>query len=100
LGQSPINMPRITLLRGFGITALLYLLFLLRLPPLPMAEETRNQLLPVIPLWTIVSLGAYCLWDLGWGVATFGDCQGAYEELLRDIVQAKDEMRAKGVSVD
>jgi hypothetical protein len=30
----------------------------------------------------------------------FGDCEAASEELKKEIIQAKKELRSKGVSID
>ncbi|KAF7310362.1 Dolichol-phosphate mannosyltransferase subunit 3 [Mycena chlorophos] len=55
---------------------------------------------PLIPWWLLVSFGSYSLGSLGWGLFTFRDCPEAYEELLKEISLAKDDLRSKGVSVD
>jgi dolichyl-phosphate mannosyltransferase polypeptide 3 len=47
-----------------------------------------------------VSFGAYSLSSLGLGLLRFRDCPEAYESLLAEISQAKNELRDKGVSVD
>lgn len=53
-----------------------------------------------LPLWAIVSLGAYLLFKLGWGVFTFNDVPEAYKELQDEIEQAKADLKKKGVTVD
>ncbi|KDQ62884.1 hypothetical protein JAAARDRAFT_358579 [Jaapia argillacea MUCL 33604] len=79
----------------------LYLLVFFSFLSVPfVSEEVVGQLLPVIPWWLLVAFGSYSLWSLGWGLWTFRDCPEAYEELLLEITQAKEELRAKGVSVD
>ncbi|KAF7306322.1 Dolichol-phosphate mannosyltransferase subunit 3 [Mycena indigotica] len=55
---------------------------------------------PLIPWWLLVSFGSYSLWSLGWGLFTFRDCPEAYEELLKEISQAKDDLRSKGLSFE
>jgi dolichyl-phosphate mannosyltransferase polypeptide 3 len=47
-----------------------------------------------------VSFGAFLLFRLGYGVATFNDVPDAYKELMGQIEQAKKELSAKGVSID
>ncbi|KAJ6614867.1 dolichol-phosphate mannosyltransferase subunit 3 [Mycena sp. CBHHK59/15] len=63
-------------------------------------EGAVKQILPLIPWWLLVTFGSYSLWSLGWGLFTFRDCPEAYEELLREISQAKDDLRSKGLALD
>ncbi|KAL0952198.1 hypothetical protein HGRIS_008807 [Hohenbuehelia grisea] len=63
-------------------------------------QEVAQKVLPALPWWLLVSFGSYSLWSIGWGLFTFRDCPEAYTELLGEIAQAKNELRAKGVSVD
>ena len=53
-----------------------------------------------LPFWALVSVGAYLLFKLGYGVYTFNDVPDAYKELMGQIEQARTELRAKGVDVD
>ena len=47
-----------------------------------------------------MTLGAYLLGKLGWGVLTFNDIPEAYKELMGEIEEAKKDLRSKGVDVD
>ncbi|KAF9219841.1 dolichol-phosphate mannosyltransferase subunit 3 [Gyrodon lividus] len=79
----------------------LYLLALFSVMPIPFIEpEVSAQILPLIPWWLLVAFGSYCLWSLGWGVFTFRDCPEAYHELLKEINDAKNDLRGRGVTVD
>jgi dolichyl-phosphate mannosyltransferase polypeptide 3 len=53
-----------------------------------------------LPLWSIVSFGAYLLFKLGYGVFSFNDVPEAHEELMKQIEQAKADLRKRRVSVD
>lgn len=53
-----------------------------------------------LPLWSIVSLGAYLLFKLGYGVMTFNDVPEAHRELMAEVEIARKELKAKGVDVD
>ena len=73
-----------------------------------------------IPWWALVTFGSYSLWSMGWGLWSFRDCPDALEELMgvsrrihcvvsditnhdrsrQEIAEAKQDLRAKGVSVD
>jgi dolichyl-phosphate mannosyltransferase polypeptide 3 len=48
----------------------------------------------------LVSCGAYLLFKLGWGVFTFNDVPKAHAELMKEIDEARIDLRAKGVDVD
>jgi dolichyl-phosphate mannosyltransferase polypeptide 3 len=53
-----------------------------------------------LPVWALVSFGAYLLFKLGWGVFTFNDIPGEYESLMAEIDLAKKDLRSKGVDMD
>ncbi|KIH93646.1 dolichyl-phosphate mannosyltransferase polypeptide 3 [Sporothrix brasiliensis 5110] len=76
----------------------LYLSLYLELIPLPAIIQT--EIVPVLPFWFIVALGAYILARLGWGILTFNDCPEAHKELVEEIELARADLRRLGVSVD
>jgi len=47
-----------------------------------------------------VTFGAYLLAKLGYGVLTFNDVPEAHQELVKQIEQARVELKKKGVEVD
>lgn len=53
-----------------------------------------------LPFWALVSFGSYLLFKLGWGILTFNDVPNAHKELIREIEQAREELRSKGINVD
>ena len=53
-----------------------------------------------LPLWALVSFGAFLLGKLGYGVLTFNDVPAAHDELMRQIQTARGELQKKGVEVD
>ncbi|RSH80474.1 uncharacterized protein EHS24_009054 [Apiotrichum porosum] len=78
-----------------------YLLMLINVLPVPfVSAETADQILPVIPWWLLVAFGAFSLTSLGLGLLRFHDTPEAYESLLAEIAQAKNELRDQGVEVD
>ncbi|KAH7882525.1 dolichol-phosphate mannosyltransferase subunit 3 [Phlebopus sp. FC_14] len=80
---------------------IIYLLALFAVLPLPLVStEVSAQILPLIPWWLLVSFGSYSLWCLGWGLFTFRDCPEAYHELMKEIGDAKNDLRSKGVTID
>ncbi|KAF2771471.1 dolichol-phosphate mannosyltransferase subunit 3 [Teratosphaeria nubilosa] len=80
------------------LIASLYMVAFLNLTPLP--SKIQHDIIPVLPIWALVSFGAYLLAKLGWGVLTFNDVPDAYQELMGQIEQAKVDLRKKGVTVD
>ncbi|KAF9458025.1 dolichol-phosphate mannosyltransferase subunit 3, partial [Collybia nuda] len=54
----------------------------------------------LVPWWLLVTFGSYSLWKLGWGIYTCRDCPEAYTELLGEIIQAKNDLRSRGVTED
>ncbi|KAI4126663.1 MAG: hypothetical protein LQ347_004878 [Umbilicaria vellea] len=76
----------------------LYLALYLQLVPL--GAKVQDQIVPVLPFWSVVSFGAYLLFKLGWGVYTFNDVPEAHAELMKEIEIARKELKSKGVEVD
>ncbi|AEO64422.1 uncharacterized protein THITE_2110554 [Thermothielavioides terrestris NRRL 8126] len=76
----------------------LYLVLFLELIPLP--PVIQQDIIPVLPFWSLVSFGAWLLARLGWGMLTFRDTPDAYAELMEEIKLAKEDLRTKGVDVD
>ncbi|TKA75000.1 hypothetical protein B0A55_02640 [Friedmanniomyces simplex] len=76
----------------------LYMVAFLGLAPMP--EKLQTEFIPVLPFWAIVSFGAYLLAKLGYGVLTFNDVPAAHQELVKQIEQARVELKKKGVEVD
>ncbi|KAK1921335.1 dolichol-phosphate mannosyltransferase subunit 3 [Papiliotrema laurentii] len=80
---------------------LLYVLAFFHLIPVPfVSAQAADAILPVLPWWLLVTFGAYSLSSLGLGLVRFHDCPEAYESLLKEIHQAKTELRDQGVDVD
>ncbi|KAK6069887.1 dolichol-phosphate mannosyltransferase subunit 3 [Seiridium cupressi] len=75
-----------------------YLALFLQLVPLP--ESIQTEIVPVLPLWALVSFGAFLLFRLGWNVMTFNDVPEAHKELMAEIELAKKDLRGLGVDVD
>ena len=50
--------------------------------------------------WCLVTFGSYSLATLGWGVLTFKDKEAKYEELLKQIDEAKSFYKSKGLQLD
>lgn len=75
-----------------------YLAFFMQLVPL--TAKVQDEIVPVLPFWTLVSFGSYLLGKLGWGLLTFNDVPEAHKELMGEIEMAREDLRKKGVDVD
>jgi len=83
------------------IFSVAYFLTFFAFIPVPfVSKDHAEEILPVLPWWLLISFGSYSLWSLGHGLYTYRECTDAYTELLREVSQAKSELRVKGVSVD
>ncbi|CAK9787234.1 dolichol-phosphate mannosyltransferase subunit 3 [Cutaneotrichosporon oleaginosum] len=81
--------------------AIVYFLMLFAVLPVPFVDrDTASLILPVLPWWLLVCFGSYSLMSLGLGLLRFNDTPEAYESLLAEITQAKNELRDQGVTVD
>jgi Dolichol-phosphate mannosyltransferase subunit 3 (DPM3) len=56
-----------------------------------------NIFVTYAPLWSIVMLGFYLLTLLIIGVRSFNDCPEASRELVKDILEAEQEMKKCGI---
>ncbi|KAJ2318215.1 hypothetical protein GGI00_006632 [Coemansia sp. RSA 2681] len=66
---------------------------------LPLPETVRTQVWPALPLLAVVSLGAYAFVNIGYNLLAFRECPEAYHELMQEIQEAKDDLRAKNVDI-
>ncbi len=92
--------------RSLTLAIQAYLLLVLPLltdsSPIPSILPTKIQveIIPVIPFWAVVSLGAYLLGRLGFGVLQFNDTKAAYTELMQQIDTAKKDLDVRNVGWD
>ncbi|KAI1614924.1 dolichol-phosphate mannosyltransferase subunit 3 [Exophiala viscosa] len=70
--------------------------------PVPSLLPTKIQveIIPVLPFWALISLGAYLLGRLGLGVLRFNDTKAAYTELMGQIDAAKKSLDTRKVRWD
>ncbi|XP_061787104.1 dolichol-phosphate mannosyltransferase subunit 3 [Nerophis lumbriciformis] len=52
-----------------------------------------------MPLYLLVSFGCYSLATVGYRLATFNDCDQAAEELQRQIREAREDLKRKGLKM-
>ncbi|KAJ2156900.1 hypothetical protein GGF46_004876 [Coemansia sp. RSA 552] len=75
----------------------LWLLGLLGMLPLP--EIVQQEVWPALPLVFLVALGSYAFVNIGYNLVAFRECPEAYHELMQEIQEAKDDLRAKNVDI-
>jgi dolichyl-phosphate mannosyltransferase polypeptide 3 len=70
--------------------------------PVPSILPTKIQveIIPALPFWALISLGAYLLGRLGLGVLRFNDTKEAYTELMGQIDGAKKNLDQRKVRWD
>lgn len=70
--------------------------------PVPSILPTKIQveIIPVLPFWALITVAAYLLGRLGWGVLMFNDTEDAYNELMTQIDQAKKDLDKRKVGWD
>lgn len=57
----------------------------------------KKTVLISAPLLSIAALGLYAAYLVIYGVLTFNDCYEAREELIRDIAEAKEDLRRRKI---
>ncbi|KDE03219.1 hypothetical protein MVLG_06276 [Microbotryum lychnidis-dioicae p1A1 Lamole] len=90
------------LINSLSTLVMVYTILYLRLVPLPsfVTPKIQDEIIPVLPFNILVAIGSYCLFELGWGILTFGECNEAQKELMRDIDEARTELKKHGISID
>eukprot|EP01083_Nonionella_stella_P018899 52574_1 len=63
---------------------------------LGLSQSSIEILVTYLPIWAILCLGVYALSSVLYRVATFGDCPEAADELSKQIVGAKEKLKAAG----
>ena len=61
------------------------------------SENDPNMWIDFAPLWAIVALGVYAVSSVLYGVATFRDCPEAATEIEQQVVEAKKELKRRGI---
>jgi len=70
--------------------------------PIPSILPTKLQveIIPVLPVWAVITLGAYLLGRLGLGVVRFNDTEAAYKELTGQLDTARKSLGKRKVQWD
>lgn len=69
---------------------------------LPFGYEVNDEwrhLIQIFPLYVVLLLGCYSLASVGLGVAQFNDCSEAAESLREEIIEAKTDLRRRGMQL-
>ncbi|EGE84920.2 dolichyl-phosphate mannosyltransferase polypeptide 3 [Blastomyces dermatitidis ATCC 18188] len=95
----PANMTRAQ--QTLSVILLITSLYLaLYLGLVPLNPTIQNDIIPVLPFYSLMVIGAYMLFRLGWGVYAFNDVPEAHESLQKEILEAKNQLRMAKVDVD
>ena len=70
-----------------------------RIPSI-LPTKIQVEIIPVLPLWALISLGAYLLGRLGLGVLRFNDTEEAYKELMGQLDTARKNLDNRKVRWD
>lgn len=65
------------------LTQLVVLYAILYIGLVPTPKIFRDEILPIIPFWALISFGCYALGTLGYDVLTFNDKPEKHQELLQ-----------------
>ncbi|PVZ98426.1 hypothetical protein BB558_005573 [Smittium angustum] len=82
-----------------GVSFLLWFIAITGIINLPFSETFNRNVVPIIPLWLLVSFGSYALCNIGYNLLTFRECPNEYHLLMEEINESKSFMRSKGVEV-
>lgn len=83
-----------TVIYAIALTSIYFILYLGIIPTSTLFQE---EVLPVVPFWSLVTFGCYALFSLGYGVYTLQDKEDKYVELKEQIGEAKVFLKSKGV---
>lgn len=86
-----------TLLTLFVIFSIYFALYA---KVIPSPDVFYKEILPYLPFWGIVTLGSYVLSTLGYRILTFKDKPEKHQELLKQIKEAKEFYKSKGIDLD
>jgi len=63
-------------------------------------DTTLNPLVLYAPIWSVILLGLYATGSIVFGLMSFKDTPEAATEIERQILEAKTEMKKRGVLKD
>ncbi|CAK6949242.1 tripartite motif-containing 46b isoform X2 [Scomber scombrus] len=83
---------------GVSVVVAVWALVTFDLLDLSLPQTYREVAWPM-PLYLLVSFGCYSLATVGYRVATFNDCDEAAKELQQQIVEAKEDLKKRGLKM-
>ncbi|KAK3580162.1 hypothetical protein CHS0354_030277 [Potamilus streckersoni] len=63
-------------------------------------SKSNKQTIVLFPFYLLVVFACYSLAVIGYRVATFNDCKEASEELKKQILEAKEDLKSRGFKFD
>ncbi|CAJ0602715.1 unnamed protein product [Cylicocyclus nassatus] len=67
------------------------------LPLMEYGPDCFRHLVLYAPIYAVLLLGVYALTSVVHGVMTFNDCRDAKEELVREIKEAREDLKKKKI---
>eukprot|EP00038_Savillea_parva_P018008 m.22147 g.22147 ORF g.22147 m.22147 type:complete len:94 (-) comp3960_c0_seq1:406-687(-) len=62
-------------------------------------NDTVMGIMPFAPFLLLCCFGSYSLFSIGYSLFTFGDADEAADELRLEVLEAKKDLAAKGITV-
>jgi len=59
-------------------------------------NEEKRQLVMLSPILAVIMFGVYSVAIIAYRVATFNDCEDAANEIQKQILEAREDLRSKG----
>lgn len=81
------------------LTALIVLFALWRVLCNYLVDQRLLQIAHVLPMYLLVVFGAYSLAVIAFSVMNVTDCPEASKELERQVLEAKEDLRKKGMKL-
>ncbi|KAJ3408866.1 hypothetical protein CcCBS67573_g06197 [Chytriomyces confervae] len=90
----------LALVAGAGTIAWVLLMLHATFLPFLGLPKYVDEVAPVLPLWGLVAFGSYSLASIGYALVTFGDCPEAHLSLMKEITEAKIDLKRRGIQVN
>eukprot|EP00040_Diaphanoeca_grandis_P039064 m.258080 g.258080 ORF g.258080 m.258080 type:complete len:92 (-) comp36063_c0_seq1:275-550(-) len=62
-------------------------------------SDKVDEVLPFLPIWGLCCFGSYSLVEIGHKLMTFGDADVASEELKKEVIEACQDLKKKGLTL-
>mmetsp|Transcript_13715 Transcript_13715/g.46314 ORF Transcript_13715/g.46314 Transcript_13715/m.46314 type:complete len:94 (-) Transcript_13715:9-290(-) len=63
-------------------------------------DAKAQEVVEILPLWALITLGCHALFSIGSSLATFNDVPHEVDALHEDILRVKAALQSKGVPLE